>query len=91
MAQAFEILYLVKQGAKASAAIVFTVVSQNVQLSAAEESKALTKWLTFCRQHFQMHFCEWKFYGYLHLNIGSNDGLLPSSNQQIMVSHQQAK
>ena len=60
--------------------------------------EAEVKWTTFCRQHFQMHFLEWKLFNFdqyftagcswgsnlQYSIIGSDNGLAPTRRQAII-------
>ena len=43
-----------------------------------------TKWLPFCRQHFQMHFLEWKL---LHINSNFSESCLQGSSDKVVIGY----
>ena len=60
------------------------------------QNEADTKWPTFCRRQFQMHFHEWKFWNFqqkihwdvfLWVSIGSGNGLAPIRRQIITLTN----
>ena len=72
------LINLPNTGAKSLLSHPYKMQGKEPNCSTAQHTETWTKWLSFCRRNFQMHFCDWK-YLYFHSNFPCSKLLIKKS------------